>query len=31
VFFPGERTPILTMGSQLLHRNVVGDSVKGLK
>ena len=29
VFHPGEHTPIQTMGSQLLHKDVVGDSVKG--
>ena len=30
VLHPAERTPIQTMGSQLLHENVMGDSVKGL-
>ena len=29
VFLSAEHTPIHTMGSQLLHKNVVGDSVKG--
>ena len=29
VFHTAEHTPIQTMNSQLLHKNVVGDSVKG--
>ena len=28
MFQPEERTPIQTVGSQFLHKNVVGDSVK---
>jgi len=28
-FHPAEHMPIQTVGSQLLHKNVVGDSVKG--
>jgi len=30
VFYPVERTPIQTMGSQLLHKNAVVYSIKGL-